>query len=82
MKRIVTVLLTLILALPAAAALTIALMPGWSWLERTTGLESVGHGGPASWCYASVYVLLVGLACFGWCWRRAVAQERSKQSRR
>ena len=38
-------------AVPVALAVTLLLYPVWSWLERTTGIESVGHSGPAGWCY-------------------------------
>jgi H+/Cl- antiporter ClcA len=37
---------------------TILLFPFWSWFEKTTGIESVGHSGPAEWCYAAAFLLL------------------------
>jgi hypothetical protein len=51
---IVTALL-LVAAIPITAGLTIALLPAWARLEARWGIESVGHSGPASWCYAVVY---------------------------
>ncbi len=51
---------------PLSAVVTILLFPFWSWLEASTGIESVGHSGPADWCYLSVFVLFTagGLALF------------------
>jgi hypothetical protein len=37
---------------------TILLFPFWSWFEASTGIESVGHSGPAEWCYAVAFFLL------------------------
>jgi hypothetical protein len=44
--------------LPAAFILTFLLLPLWSWIEATYKIESVGHSGPADWCYWAVYALL------------------------
>jgi len=44
--------------LPLAFVLTPLLLPLWSWIEGTYGIESVGHSGPADWCYWLVYVVL------------------------
>ena len=50
----------LILAcLPLAVILTVVLSPLWSWIEATFAIESVGHSGPAEWCYALTYLVLV-----------------------
>lgn len=38
---------------------TMLLFPFWSWLESFSGIESVGHSGPADWCYLFVFVLLL-----------------------
>jgi TRAP-type C4-dicarboxylate transport system permease small subunit len=43
-------------SLPLGVMATFVLLPFWRWLERTTGIESIGHSGPAGWCY------LVGVA--------------------
>jgi len=42
-------------AVPVALAVTLLLYPVWSWLEPATGIESVGHSGPADWCYLAVW---------------------------
>jgi len=49
--------------LPAAFLLTFLLLPLWSWIEANYKIESVGHSGPADWCFWAVYSLLavVGL---------------------
>jgi hypothetical protein len=48
-----------LVSLPASIVVTILLFPFWSWLEASTGIESVGHSGPTEWCYATVFVILV-----------------------
>jgi hypothetical protein len=32
--------------------------PFWGWFEKTTGIESLGHSGPADW----VFEFMIGLA--------------------
>ena len=62
-RTVVAVIGVLVLCLPLAGVSTLVLLPLWSWLEATAGIESVGHSGPAAWCYQAVYaacVLLVG----------------------
>lgn len=55
-------LITLAWVVPAGPVLTLLLFPWWSWLEATTGWESVGHSGPADWCYVAVWCALLALA--------------------
>ena len=65
--RILLVIVGIVLvSLPLSALTTILLFPFWSWLEASTGIESVGHSGPADWCFLSVFVLFTagGLALF------------------
>lgn len=38
---------------------TILLFPFWSWLESFSRIESVGHSGPASWCYLIVFLFFL-----------------------
>ena len=75
MSRPVRVLFTLLaivlLCAPLSIVATILLFPFWSWFEATTGVESVGHSGPAEWCYAVAFLILVAviaIALLGW-WR-------------
>lgn len=55
-----------VVCLPAAFILTFLLLPLWSWIEATYKIESVGHSGPADWCFWAVYALLavVGLGVY------------------
>jgi hypothetical protein len=48
-----------VIAAPLSIVTAILLLPLWRWLEASTGIESVGHSGPAEWCYAAVFVVLV-----------------------
>jgi hypothetical protein len=43
--------------------------PLWSWIEASFGIESIGHSGPADWCFVAVYALLVGLVVGYMTWR-------------
>jgi hypothetical protein len=38
--------------------LSFLLWPLWSWLEAFTGFESLGHSGPATWCFVATSALL------------------------
>ena len=48
-----------VIAAPLSILTTILLFPLWSWLEASTGIEAVGHSGPAEWCYAAVFLILI-----------------------
>jgi hypothetical protein len=47
-----------VVAVPLSILGTILLFPVWSWLEASTGIESVGHSGPAEWCYAVLFLAM------------------------
>jgi predicted PurR-regulated permease PerM len=49
----------IITAIPSSIIITIILNPVWSWLEMSTGIESMGHAGPAEWCYMLIFFLLI-----------------------
>ena len=57
------------LTLPVAVVMAFALHPLWSWLERTTGIESMGREGPAAWCYLLVWALLALAVMLPALWR-------------
>jgi hypothetical protein len=63
MKRPLRVVLTLLaiilIAAPLSVVITILLFPFWSWFEASVGIESVGHSGPAEWCFVIVLFLFV-----------------------
>jgi hypothetical protein len=44
-------------ALPLSAITTLALLPLWRFIEERFGIESVGHSGPADWCFILLYVI-------------------------
>jgi len=46
----------------AGRPVTLVLYPFWSWWEATTGWESVGHSGPADWCYLATWAVLLAVA--------------------
>ncbi|OGT56096.1 MAG: hypothetical protein A3E01_17675 [Gammaproteobacteria bacterium RIFCSPHIGHO2_12_FULL_63_22] len=52
-----------LLGIPLAFVATLLLYPFWNWLEAQTGIESMGHSGPATWCFVAVYVAML-LACY------------------
>ena len=56
------VLAILIACLPIAFLLTILLIPLWSSIESTYGIESIGHSGPANWCFYLVYSVITTMA--------------------
>jgi len=60
-RRILQVLLAGIVAVPVALVATLLMFPFWSWFERVTGIESLGHSGPADWCYGAVYAVLLAI---------------------
>ena len=51
----------LLFALPVSAVLALLLYPFWSWVEAGTGIESIGHSGPAGWCFIATYVVVAGV---------------------
>lgn len=61
MKHLMIVVAIAVVAMPIAAVVTFVLNPVWSWFERTTGIESIGHSGPATWCYVAVYLIVFAL---------------------
>jgi len=52
----------MLIGLPITFAATIALLPLWSMIERRYGIESVGHSGPADWCFWVVFGVYLSLA--------------------
>ena len=51
-------LAVLIICMPIAFIGTILLIPLWSWIEKTYGIELIGHSGPSDWCFYVVYGVL------------------------
>jgi hypothetical protein len=57
-RTLLALLALIVLALPLSAVVTILLLPFWSWLEASSGVEAVGHSGPAGWCYLLVFAIM------------------------
>ena len=68
----------LVLALPVAFVLTLMLAPMWSAIERRWGIESLGHAGPATWCYALVFVCSVVVSLAAYVWRLGQPAEQGE----
>jgi hypothetical protein len=56
---------------------TILLLPFWSWFEAYSGIESVGHSGPAAWCYAAVFLIIAAALALLVLFRRRVTESRT-----
>lgn len=59
MKRVILVFAVLFVSAPVSLFLTLMLVPFWRWCEASTGIETIGHSGPADWCYLAVFALIV-----------------------
>jgi hypothetical protein len=57
--RAATIAGIIVLDLPVAFVLTMMLAPLWSTIERRWEIEALGHSGPATWCFAVVFVCVV-----------------------
>jgi hypothetical protein len=58
MKKILSSIGLFLLLIPASVVITFLLMPFWSWLEKNTGIEAVGHSGPSEWCFVAVFAII------------------------
>jgi hypothetical protein len=59
LTRGIAVAFAFVAGVPVAAALTLVIWPAWGWFETRTGIESLGHSGPADWCFVATL-----LACW------------------
>lgn len=66
MKKFLAALALGAAAAPIAAIATFLLVPLWRWIEAATGIESIGHSGPANWCFVAVYVVALALGISVW----------------
>ena len=55
-----------LVGLPVAGVVTIFALPIWSWVEENVSLESVGHSGPAPWCFLATYLAVLIAAGLVW----------------
>ena len=58
-RTILLSVIALVVIAPLSIIVTVVLFPFWSWLESSSGIESVGHSGPADWCYLFIFVVLL-----------------------
>jgi hypothetical protein len=58
-------LISAVVAVPVALVGTFMLWRFWDWFENKTRIESLGHSGPANWCFVAVYVLLISAVLIG-----------------
>ena len=56
---VLTVLAAVLGAGLASVPVTILCFPLWSWFEARTGVEAVGHSGPAGWCYGITFAVVL-----------------------
>ena len=55
-----------LLAMPVALIATLVAIPFWSWLESAYGIESIGHSGPAEWCYLVTWLTVISIGGLIW----------------
>ena len=77
LRLLLQVVAVLLVCVPLSLVVTFVLLPLWSWLEASYKIESVGHSGPAEWCYVLVYGIL-NLLVFAALWYRWNAANRAK----
>jgi len=58
-KHVAAALGIVVAALPLSVMATLAMIPVWRWLEASTGFESIGHSGPATWCFVVVFAVML-----------------------
>ena len=46
----------LLISVPLSVAITLAMLPVWRWIEDRYAIESVGHSGPADWCFLTMFL--------------------------
>jgi len=66
----------LVVSVPACFVITFTLSPLWSWIEERYGIESMGHSGPADWCFWTVYAFVVAvLLLISWLFQRVTPSD-------
>lgn len=74
LKGVGIALIILVITMPVTIIIVIITHPFWLWFEKTSGIESYGHSGPAEWCYWFVYFIL--LACATYIWSRICIRKK------
>ena len=73
-RSILVLMGILVLGMPLTFVITILLLPLWSEIERRCGIESVGHSGPAEWCFWVVFSLCIIMLAAGTRWLRGPSE--------
>ena len=58
LRAVLLVVVVLLISAPVSIMATLLLLPLWRWVEASSGFESIGHSGPAEWCYFAVFALV------------------------
>ncbi len=58
LRAVLLVVVVLLISAPISILATFLLLPLWRWVEASSGFESIGHSGPAEWCYLAVFTLV------------------------
>jgi hypothetical protein len=66
LKRLLSLTIVALVSLPLALILTFLLFPFWNWFETITGIESMGHSGPANWCFVATFGVVLTLGSGAW----------------
>ena len=56
MKNPIAATIILLISMVSGVVLALLLSPFWNWFEAMSGIESIGHSGPANWCYFSTII--------------------------
>jgi hypothetical protein len=79
-RPLIVVVMILMAVAPLAFVAAAVLSPLWAWIEASTGLESIGHSGPASWCYLATWAAVSASAVL--LWRAGVRGRRAATTSR
>ena len=66
LKHALWIAILIICCVPVTFIVTFLMIPFWSWLEATYGIESIGHSGPSEWCFNLMFVLLSAISVSGY----------------
>ena len=57
LKHLLIVLASAVLGFISGFIVAIVTAPFWGWFEDKTGIESLGHSGPADWVFEFIFAL-------------------------
>jgi hypothetical protein len=76
LKGVGIALIIVIVCIPMAIIVTLFTTSFWLWIENTFAIESIGHSGPAEWCYLTSYVFLITICTIVWSFTKRQAAEK------